>query len=86
MFKVQESFSFEVWAINIPSTLCNNTEGLQTTAVDLHIVSGGLLVTNKGLSVFPKVKNYQGQLQTLQRVTVLSGKRRSTHSCVPCEL
>jgi len=79
MFKVQETFfSFERWTINIPSTLCNNTEGpnsiLQTTAVDLHIVGGGLLVTNKGLSVFPKVKNYQGQLQTLQRVTVLSGK------------
>jgi len=75
--------------MNILATLCNNTEGpnpLHTTAIDLHSVGGGLLVTNKGESAFPKANHYQGQLQTLQRVTVLSGKRRSTQFRVPCEL
>jgi hypothetical protein len=52
----------------------------------LQTCTAWVVVTNKGQSALPNANHYQGQLQTLQRETVLSGKRISTHFSVPCEL
>jgi len=44
----------------------------QERGVYLHIMGGGLVVINKEGSNLPRAKHCQGQLQTVQSLTVLT--------------